>query len=170
MLRLRVKEAAEAKGWSMTKLSQRTEVSYNTIKTLFHDPYRHVDTDIVVRVAKALGVPALSLFEDLPDDASARSSENILIKMNQPHFLKKVVSGMGENKAMSENDELLTAEDVARIMKVHIRTVRQWVNDGKLDVIRIGAHDYRIMRADLDKFIEERRERRTPKNRPPIDV
>lgn len=44
---------------------------------------------------------------------------------------------------MREIEELLTAEDVARIMKVHIRTVRQWVNDGKLDVIRIVAlHEF----------------------------
>lgn len=65
---------------------------------------------------------------------------------------------------MSEDDALLTAEDVARIMKVHIRTVRQWVNEGKLEVIEIGTQDYRITRADLNKFIEERRKRRGPRS------
>lgn len=63
---------------------------------------------------------------------------------------------------MSEEDTLLTAEDVARIMKVHIRTVRQWVSSGELEVIQIGKSDYRITRADLNKFIEERRQRRKP--------
>lgn len=63
---------------------------------------------------------------------------------------------------MSEQDALLTAEDVARIMKVSIRTVRQWVTDGKLEVIQIGKQDYRITRDDLNKFIEERRQRRIP--------
>ena len=105
-------------------------------------------------------------FKDILD--SDRALEKRIVEYAPVAYTKG--KHTGENKAMSENNELLTAEDVARIMKVHIRTVRQWVNDGKLDVIRIGAHDYRIMRADLDKFIEERRERRTPKNRPPIDV
>jgi len=63
---------------------------------------------------------------------------------------------------MSDEDALLTAEDVARIMKVSIRTVRQWVADGKLAVIQIGSQDYRITREDLNKFIDERRQRRTP--------
>ncbi len=63
---------------------------------------------------------------------------------------------------MNEENALLTAEDVARIMKVSIRTVRQWVADGKLEVIQIGKQDYRITRADLNKFIEERRQRRKP--------
>jgi len=42
---------------------------------------------------------------------------------------------------MNEENALLTAEDVARIMKVSIRTVRQWVADGKLEVIQIGKQD-----------------------------
>ncbi len=63
---------------------------------------------------------------------------------------------------MSEEDAMLTAEEVARIMKVSLRTVRQWVADGKFDVIQIGKSDYRITRADLNKFIEERRQRRKP--------
>jgi excisionase family DNA binding protein len=63
---------------------------------------------------------------------------------------------------MNEENALLTAEDVARIMKVSIRTVRQWVADGKLEIIQIGKQDYRITRADLNKFIEERRQRRKP--------
>jgi len=63
---------------------------------------------------------------------------------------------------MNEENALLTAEDVARIMTVSIRTVRQWVADGKLEVIQIGKQDYRITRADLNKFIEERRQRRKP--------
>jgi excisionase family DNA binding protein len=66
---------------------------------------------------------------------------------------------------MNEDDALLTAEDVARIMKVSIRTVRQWVADGKLEVIQIGKQDYRITRGDLNKFIEERRQRRKPSSK-----
>jgi transcriptional regulator with XRE-family HTH domain len=68
MLRLRVKEVAEAKGMSMTKLSQRSEVSYNIVKAIFRDPFRVVTTETIQRLARALGVPATELLEDVPDE------------------------------------------------------------------------------------------------------
>lgn len=40
MLRLRVKEVTEAKGFSMPLPSHRSEVSYNTIKAIYRDPLR----------------------------------------------------------------------------------------------------------------------------------
>lgn len=68
MLRLRVKEVAEEKGVSMTKLSHRSEVAFNTIRAIFREPYRTVNTDTLNRIAKALGVPAITLLEDIPED------------------------------------------------------------------------------------------------------
>ncbi len=68
MIRIRLKEVAEEKGLSMTKLSQRSEVSYNTVKSLFRDPYRPISTEVLERLAKALGVSPLDLLEDVPDD------------------------------------------------------------------------------------------------------
>ncbi len=73
MLRLRVKEVAEAKNMSMTKLSQRSEVSYNVVKGIFRDPYRVVTTETIQRLAKALGVPATQLLEDVPDEPTNTS-------------------------------------------------------------------------------------------------
>ncbi len=67
MIRLRIKEVAQQKGISMTRLSQRSEISYNTIKTFFRDPYRPINTDVLKRIAKVLGVPPLDLLEDVPD-------------------------------------------------------------------------------------------------------
>jgi excisionase family DNA binding protein len=57
-------------------------------------------------------------------------------------------------------DEMLTAEDVARIMKVSIKTVRKWVQSGELASIPIGIREYRISRRDLNLFIEEQRRKR----------
>ncbi len=68
MLRLLIKEVAQAKGISMTKLSQRSEVSYNTVKSLFRNPYRPVNTDVLERLAKVLNVSPLDLLEYVPDD------------------------------------------------------------------------------------------------------
>ena len=57
-------------------------------------------------------------------------------------------------------DEMLTAEDVAKIMKVSIKTVRKWVQTGELASIPIGTRGYRISRKDLDAFIEEQKKKR----------
>jgi excisionase family DNA binding protein len=61
---------------------------------------------------------------------------------------------------MSNEDTLLTAEDVARIVKVSIRTVRRWVAAGQIEIVEIGKQDYRITREALNRFIQERQKRR----------
>ncbi len=68
VLRLRIKEVAQEKGLSMTKLSQRSEVGFTTIRLLFKDPYRSVNTDTLERLAKVLGVSPLDLLEYIPDN------------------------------------------------------------------------------------------------------
>ena len=69
-VRLRVKEVAEAKGVSMTRLHTRSEVAYNTIRRIFRDPYSEVTTTTLARLADALGVPTAELIEDVPDTIS----------------------------------------------------------------------------------------------------
>jgi excisionase family DNA binding protein len=46
-------------------------------------------------------------------------------------------------------DELLSVEQVAERLGLHVRTVRNYVRDGRLKAVRIGKQ-YRIARADLD--------------------
>ena len=57
-------------------------------------------------------------------------------------------------------EEMLTADEVAKIMKVSIKTVRRWVQSGELATIPIGTREYRISRKDLDVFIEEQKKKR----------
>jgi transcriptional regulator with XRE-family HTH domain len=66
MVRLRVKEIAESKGYNMSSLSRASDVSFNTIKRIFRDPYKEVTTTTLERIAKALGVPTSELIEDVP--------------------------------------------------------------------------------------------------------
>ena len=54
-----------------------------------------------------------------------------------------------------QEEEMLTAEEVAKIMKVHISTVRKWVRTKELKKVKIGIRGYRIRRSDLNRFIEE---------------
>lgn len=58
------------------------------------------------------------------------------------------------------DDEMLTAEEVAKIMKVSLKTVRKWVQSGELASIPIGTREYRISRNDLNAFIDEQRKKR----------
>jgi excisionase family DNA binding protein len=47
--------------------------------------------------------------------------------------------------------KLLTADEVADLLGLHVRTVRNYVRDGRLKAVRIGKQ-YRIAHADLEAF------------------
>jgi len=48
-------------------------------------------------------------------------------------------------------EELLSVFDIAKRLNVHVRTVRNYVRDGRLRAVRVGKQ-YRISRADLEAF------------------
>jgi excisionase family DNA binding protein len=58
-------------------------------------------------------------------------------------------------QAESKNN-LLTPEQVAGILQVHILTIYGYIRGGKLDAIRLGR-SYRITPQDLEQFIESNR-------------
>ena len=50
-------------------------------------------------------------------------------------------------------DPMLTTSDVARILNIHINTVRRWSNQGILKSYRIGSRgDRRFRKEDIDNF------------------
>ena len=51
---------------------------------------------------------------------------------------------------------LYTADEVAELLNLHVKTVRRYVRDGRLKARRIGK-EYRIARTDLDAFAGETR-------------
>jgi len=61
---------------------------------------------------------------------------------------------------MANRDEiasLLTTSDVARLLNIHINTVRRWTNEGKLRAYRIGSRgDRRFQRADIASFLAQK--------------
>ncbi len=69
MIRLKIKEVAQAKGLNMSQLSRRSDVSFSTIKRLWRDPYRPVSTELLDKIAKALGVDVRELVESVPNDS-----------------------------------------------------------------------------------------------------
>ncbi len=50
-------------------------------------------------------------------------------------------------------DELLSVEDITRILKVSRATAQRWCRDRKLPAVKIGKA-YRVRREDLDKWYE----------------
>jgi excisionase family DNA binding protein len=51
-------------------------------------------------------------------------------------------------------EPMLTTSDVARLLNVHINTVRRWSNQGTLKTYRIGARgDRRFRREDIVSFL-----------------
>lgn len=56
-------------------------------------------------------------------------------------------------------DELLTAVQMARVLNVHVKTIRRWVITGQITSIRVG-HRVRFDRSDvLRRLRQERRDR-----------
>jgi DNA-binding Xre family transcriptional regulator len=73
MIRLRVKEVAEAKGVSRLRLSRIADVNYKTIQGIWRDPYREISIRTLEKLARALKVPSSELIEDVPDDSNERT-------------------------------------------------------------------------------------------------
>lgn len=62
------------------------------------------------------------------------------------------------------NNKLLTTEEVAEELKVHVKTVRDWIASGELEAIDLGQ-GYRIWKSDLMKFLNSRKRRRTDRKK-----
>ena len=75
--------------------------------------------------------------------------------------------GIQPPKNEPDFDELLTAEQVAQILKVKPDTVRSWIQAGSLRASRPGngtrpGRKYRVRRSDLDAFVAESERRPAP--------
>ena len=56
-----------------------------------------------------------------------------------------------------ERDELLTTQEVADRLKVHVITVRVWLEARKLRGIKLGGRSgWRVRESDLAVFLAER--------------
>jgi excisionase family DNA binding protein len=53
-----------------------------------------------------------------------------------------------------DNNEVLTSNEVAELLKVHLSSVRRWSRSGKLRGYRLGgAGDWRFLRKDVLAFL-----------------
>lgn len=61
-----------------------------------------------------------------------------------------------------ETPHLLTAAEVATILKMSVRTIRRWTDDGRLPVIRFGR-SVRIRLVDLEAMTGDDKTRQNPR-------
>ncbi len=54
------------------------------------------------------------------------------------------------------DDELLTVDQVAQITKLHPRTIRDFVRNGQIAIVKVGIRGCRIRGGELRRFIRER--------------
>lgn len=57
---------------------------------------------------------------------------------------------------MPHGEDWLTTDEIARDLKVNVKTVRNWINSGELAAIDVGG-EYRIYRKDYEDFINRRK-------------
>jgi len=53
------------------------------------------------------------------------------------------------------NDELLTLQEVAKRLHVHVATVRRYIKQKKLTAIRLSNTNLRVRKSELDRFLKE---------------
>lgn len=63
---------------------------------------------------------------------------------------------------MEQETGMMTTKQVAEELNVHIKTVRRWINSGKIEAVNIGSEDmygqrYRIPRQEFEKFLRQRK-------------
>lgn len=69
MRRLRVKEFAEERGFTQSKLMRMADLNMKTVQGLYREPYRiNVAYLTLEKVAKALNVSISELFEEVEDE------------------------------------------------------------------------------------------------------
>jgi DNA-binding Xre family transcriptional regulator len=68
MIRLRVKEVAQGKGFTMAKLQRAADINLKTIQVIWHNPQHDASFKTLDKIAKVLGVPVTDLLEDVPDE------------------------------------------------------------------------------------------------------
>jgi transcriptional regulator with XRE-family HTH domain len=63
MFRLRIKEAANEKGFGQNKLARRADVDVKTVQRIFRNPYAEISTYTLDKIATALDVDPRTLIE-----------------------------------------------------------------------------------------------------------
>ena len=54
---------------------------------------------------------------------------------------------------MRHVNAFLTVAEIAELLRVNPQTVRNWIDRGELQAVRVGARRVRVRQSDLDRFL-----------------
>ena len=58
------------------------------------------------------------------------------------------------NRSKSDNEEIMTCDEVAEFLRVHVISVRRWSRSGKLRAYKLGGRgDWRYRQQDVLAFL-----------------
>ena len=61
------------------------------------------------------------------------------------------------NQIIQQEDELMTVEEISKIMRVTTQHVRNFINSGKLKSVKLSARGTRVKKSDFESFLESRK-------------
>jgi transcriptional regulator with XRE-family HTH domain len=67
MIRLRVREIAEAKGLNMAQLARKADVDVRTVRRIYREPTSEISTVVLDKLATALDVKPSDLIDSSTD-------------------------------------------------------------------------------------------------------
>jgi len=67
MYKLRIREVAESKGFNQSSLSRASDISFTTIRKIWHNPYYEINVVTLHKLAKVLQVTTSELIEDIDE-------------------------------------------------------------------------------------------------------
>ena len=67
MIRLRVREIAEAKGLNMAQLARKADVDVRTVRRIYREPTSEISTIVLDKLATALDVKPSDLIDSSTD-------------------------------------------------------------------------------------------------------
>jgi DNA-binding Xre family transcriptional regulator len=68
MIRLRVRELAEAQGLNISQLSRKCDIDLRTMRAIWRNPERVITTVILNRLAKGLQMHPCDILDYTPDE------------------------------------------------------------------------------------------------------
>jgi excisionase family DNA binding protein len=151
-LKTRVFELSNGKYKNLSELAQAMGISASHVYRVKQGK-RGINEKFIIGAVKAFpGYKLDDLFYVVPDESD---DLKLGVAREQPRHIAK--ASPTPQKPDLSSKAMLTISDVARLLNVHINTVRRWSNQGMVKGYRIGSRgDRRFRQEDVDAFLKER--------------
>jgi excisionase family DNA binding protein len=62
-----------------------------------------------------------------------------------------------ETQIIQEEDELMTVDEISKIMRVTTQQIRNFINSGKLKSVKLSERGTRVKKSDFESFLESKK-------------